>query len=383
MAWERGAVTDPTTEAPDMSTTETTTAPIGAEALAERTFEALLGSMELAAMHIGERLDLYAALDEGGPSTSAELARRAGADERYVREWLEQQAVSSVLTVDDPAAPAPERRYAVPAEHREALLDRDSAAYIGAMPQVIVGMLAPIDRMVEAFRTGEGVPYSEYGVHAREGIAAFNRPMFVNELAQSWFPAVPAVEERLRATPPARVADIACGQGWSSVAIARGYPSARVDGFDVDGPSIEAARALAAERGVEDRVRFFVQDASDPGLEGAYDLVTIFEALHDMARPVEALRAARGLLAEGGSVIVGDEKVAEAFSVPGDELERLNYGFSVLHCLAVGREDEHSAATGTVIRPHTVREYASEAGFAEVEVLPIEHDFWRFYRLSG
>jgi SAM-dependent methyltransferase len=285
--------------------------------------------------------------------------------------------------VDDPAAAAGERRYSVPAEHREPLLDRDSPNYVGAMPQLTVGVFAPIERMVAAFRTGEGVPYAEYGVHAREGIAAFNRPMFVNELAQSWFPAIPEVDARLKAAPAARVADIACGQGWSSVSIARGYPSARVDGFDVDGPSIEAARALAAEQGVEDRVRFFVQDASDPGLEGSYDLVTVFEALHDMARPVEALRTARGLLAEGGSVIVGDEKVAESFAVPGDELERLNYGFSVLHCLAVGREDEHSAATGTVMRAHTVDEYARAAGFARVEVLPIEHDFWRFYRLSG
>jgi SAM-dependent methyltransferase len=374
-------MTDPTKETPDMSTA-TAAPPIGADALVERTFEALIGGLELAAMHIGERLGLYAALDEAGPSTTAELARRAGVDGRYAREWLEQQAVSGVLTVDDAAAPASERRYALPAEHREPLLDRDSPMYIGAMPQITVGMFAPIEKMVEAFRTGEGVPYSEFGVHAREGIAAFNRPMFVNELAQSWFPAVPQVDARLRATPAARVADIACGQGWSSVAIARGYPSARVDGFDVDAPSIEAARALTAEHGLEDRVRFFVQDASDPGLEGTYDLVTIFEALHDMARPVEALRTARGLLAEGGSVIIGDEKVAETFSVPGDELERLNYGFSVLHCLAVGREDEHSAATGTVIRPHTVHEYAREAGFGTVEDLPIEHDFWRFYRLS-
>jgi SAM-dependent methyltransferase len=366
-----------------MSTSETTARPIGAEALVERTFGALLGALELATMHVGERLGLYAALDAAGPSTSAELAEQAGVDERYAREWLEQQAVAGVLAVDDSAAGAAERRYSLPAEHREALLDRDSPTYVGAMPQITVGVFAPIERMVEAFRTGEGVPYSEFGVHAREGIAAFNRPMFVNELAQSWFPSVPDVEERLRATPPARVADIACGQGWSSVAIARGYPSARVDGFDVDAPSIEAARALAAEQGVEDRVRFFVQDASDPGLEGTYDLVTIFEALHDMARPVEALRTARALLAAGGSVIVGDEKVAEAFTAPGDELERLNYGFSVLHCLAVGREDEHSAATGTAIRPHTVDEYARAAGFPGAEVLPIEHEFWRFYRLRG
>lgn len=363
--------------------TATTSDVIGAEALVERTFGALLGSLELAAMHVGERLGLYAALDAAGPSTSAELAARAGTDERYTREWLEQQAVAGVLGVDDPAAPAAARRFALPAQHREPLLDRDSPSFVLAMPQMAVGMFAPIEAMVDAFRTGDGVPYSEYGVYAREGIAAFNRPMFVNELAQSWFPAVPEVDARLRAAPAARVADIACGQGWSSVAIARGYPLARIDGFDVDAPSIGAARTLAAEHGLEDRLRFFVQDASDPGLEGTYDLVTIFEALHDMARPVEALRTARGLLAEGGSVIVGDEKVAESFSVPGDELERLNYGFSVLHCLAVGREDEHSAATGTVMRPHTVAEYGRAAGFGAVQVLPIEHDFWRFYRLSG
>ena len=376
-------MTDPTEETPDMSTTETTAAPIGADALVERTFGALIGALELASMHIGERLGLYAALDAAGPSTSGELAARAGVDERYAREWLEQQAVAAVLTVDDPSASAAERRYALPAEHREPLLDRDSPLYVGAMPQLSVGMLAPIEQMVEAFRTGEGVPYSEYGVHSREGIAAFNRPMFVNELAQSWFPAIPDIEERLRATPAARVADIACGSGWSSVSIARGYPSARVDGFDVDAPSIAEARDLADGQGFGDRVRFFVQDASDPGLEGTYDLVTIFEALHDMARPAEALRTARGLLAEGGSVIVGDEKVAETFTAPGDELERLNYGFSVLHCLAVGREDEHSAATGTAIRPHTVDEYARAAGFPGAEVLPIEHEFWRFYRLRG
>jgi SAM-dependent methyltransferase len=357
--------------------------PIGAEALVERTFGALIGSLELAAMHVGERLGLYSTLDADGPATSAEVARSAGLDERYVREWLEQQAVAGVIVVDDPAAPEGERRYSIPAEHREPLLDPDSPLYLGAMPQLSVGVLAPIELMIGAFRTGEGVPYSAYGPHTRDGIAAFNRPMFVNELAQAWFPAVPDIEARLCADPPARVADIACGAGWSSVSIARGYPSARVDGYDLDAPSVARARELAAEHGVSDRVRFAVQDCSDPVLAGTYELVTIFEALHDMARPVDALRVARALLAEGGSVVVGDEKVAEEFSVPGDELERLNYGFSVVHCLAVGREDDGSAATGTCIRPATVERYARAAGFAGVEVLPIEHDFWRFYRLTG
>jgi 2-polyprenyl-3-methyl-5-hydroxy-6-metoxy-1,4-benzoquinol methylase len=129
-------------------------------------------------------------------------------------------------------------------------------------------------------------------------------------------------------------------------------------------------------------VRFFCQDASDDALTGTYDLVTIFEALHDMARPVEALRAARALLAKGGSVLVADERAGEHFTAPAeDPLDRLFYGFSVLHCLPVGRVDQPSAATGTVMRPHTLREYADAAGFSRAEVLPIEHDVWRFYRL--
>jgi len=362
----------------------TTGAPIRAarEAFAERLFGALIGTMELACIHIGDRLGLYRALDEGGPLTSAELAARAGVDERYGREWLEQQAVAGILTVDVPAAPAGERRFALPEGHREGLLDADSMLYAASMARISMGVLYPLEKMIEAFRSGEGVPYLDYGPDTREGIAAFNRPMFVNQLAQEWLPSIPDVEARLRSRP-ARVADLACGAGWSSVSLAAAYPLVHVDGFDSDAPSIASARALAQERGLTERVRFFVQDAGDEGLQGEYDLVTIFEALHDMAHPVEALRAARRLLAEGGSVIVADERVADSFGAPGDEVERMNYGFSVLHCLAVGREDDHSAATGTVIRAHTVEEYARAGGFAQFEILPIEHDFWRFYRLSG
>jgi SAM-dependent methyltransferase len=155
-----------------------------------------------------------------------------------------------------------------------------------------------------------------------------------------------------------------------------------VDAIDEDAASIDSARGNVAVAGLSNRVRPAVQDASDPRLAGRYDLVTIFEALHDMNHPVEALRAARGLLAEGGGVVIADARVAERFTAPGDELERLNYGFSVLHCLVVGSLDEDSAGTGTVIRPDTVRAYAAESGFARVDVLPIEHDFWRFYRLT-
>ena len=185
-----------------MSTTE---APIreAREALAERLFEALIGTMELACVHIGDRLGLYAALDEGGPQTSAELAARAGVDERYGREWLEQQAVAGVLTVDDPRRPAAERRYALPEGHREGLLDRRQPALRRARWRACRWACShPLEKMIEAFRTGEGVPYPDYGPDTREGIAAFNRPMFVNQLAQEWLPVDPRRRRAPAREPP-------------------------------------------------------------------------------------------------------------------------------------------------------------------------------------
>jgi 2-polyprenyl-3-methyl-5-hydroxy-6-metoxy-1,4-benzoquinol methylase len=249
------------------------------------------------------------------------------------------------------------------------------------MARLAIGSLAILPRLLDAFVTGAGIPYADYGPDVREGIADANRPLFTQLLGTEWLPAVPEVHGRLTSAP-ARVADLACGCGWSSLSIARAYPSVQVDGLDEDAASVAQARRNAQDAGLDGRVRFFCQDAADDTLTGAYDLVTIFEALHDMARPVEALRAARGLLVEGGSVIVADERAGEHFTAPAeDPLDRLFYGFSVLHCLPVGRIDRPSAATGTVMRPHTLREYADAAGFRHAEVLPIEHDVWRFYRL--
>jgi 2-polyprenyl-3-methyl-5-hydroxy-6-metoxy-1,4-benzoquinol methylase len=156
-----------------------------------------------------------------------------------------------------------------------------------------------------------------------------------------------------------------------------------VDGYDLDPASVELAGENVAATEVADRVVVHLRDAGDPELAGSYQLVTVFEALHDMSQPVEVLRSLRGLLADDGALIVMDERVADAFSAPGDEVERIMYTYSVLCCLPVGRADTPSAATGTVMRADTVRRYASEAGFADVEVLPIEHDFFRLYRLHA
>jgi SAM-dependent methyltransferase len=351
------------------------------DALAGRLFQATLGLFDIFAVYLGDRLGLYRALAEAGSLTSSELAGRTSTDERYVREWLEQQAASSLLEVAEVGAEAEERRYRLPAGHDEVLLDRDSLSYMTGLARLAVGAVSPLPAVVEAYRTGGAVPYAVYGPDTREGIAELNRPMFIHLLGSQWLPAVPEVHLRLQAEPPARVADVGCGTGWSSIALGRSYPMVRVDGLDLDEASIATAQANAQQAGVADRVRFELRDAADPQLAGQYNLVTAFETLHDMARPVEALRAMRELLAEDGSVLIADERVAEAFAAPGDDIDRFNYGWSILHCLPASRTESPSAATGTVMRPPTLRRYATEAGFREVQVLPIQNDFWRFYRL--
>jgi 2-polyprenyl-3-methyl-5-hydroxy-6-metoxy-1,4-benzoquinol methylase len=245
----------------------------------------------------------------------------------------------------------------------------------------MVGITRPLPTVLEAFRTGGGVPYPEYGEDMRVGIANANRPMFVNFMGTEWLPAIPDVHERLQADPPARVADVGCGAGWSSISIARAYPKARVDGFDLDEDSIAEAKANAEAEGLADRVTFQVRDAADPELSGRYDLAIAIECVHDMGRPVEALEAMRSMAGEDGAVLVVDERVGEDFVAPSDEIERLMYGYSILHCLPVGMAEQLSAATGTVMRPATLRRYATKVGFSGVEILPIENELWRFYRL--
>jgi SAM-dependent methyltransferase len=363
------------------------------DALVGRLFQATLGAMDLFNVYLGDRLGLYRALAAAGPLTPGELAARTGTHERYAREWLEQQAVTGILEMeraptghDVDAADTPHaRRFSLPAAHAEVLLQQESLSYLAYVGKFAAMLGSTLPAVLEAFRTGGGVPWSAYGADAREGQAEQNRPIFLHLLGREWLPQIPDLHARLGAAPPARVADIACGAGWSSIAIAQAYPTALVDGFDLDEPSVELARANAAAAGVAERVRFHVRDAADPASAGAYDLALICEALHDLPHPVDALRAMRALLADGGSVLVVDERTEEAFTAPGPELERLFYGFSVLCCLptgmAGGSPERPSAATGTVMRPATLRRYAGEAGLGRVDVLPIEHDLFRLYRL--
>jgi len=346
--------------------------------LSQRLFQSAIAALDLFTVYLGNRLGLYRALAEGGPATSADLAARTNTNERYVREWVEQQAVSGILAVDDPDAEASARRYRIPPEHVEVLVDEDSLNYEAHKGIDIVRAARPLPDLVEAFRTGSGLPPLPW---EPEGRADTNGARFRQLLGTRWLPAIPEVDARLRSDPPARVADLGCGMGWSSIAMAQGYPKISVDGFDLDEAAIGRARERAASVGVEDRVHFHALDASELRGSERYDLVTVFEALHDMARPVEALKGMRGLLAEGGSVVVADELVADRFAIPAGDQEVYIYGWSVMGCLASSMGDPSFAQTGAVMRPDTVRRYALEAGFDRVEVLPIEDVQWRFYRL--
>ena len=348
------------------------------DSLVERLNQSAMLTLEMFHIYLGGRLGLYKALAENGAMTSSMLASAAGINERYAREWLEQQAVSGVLQLE-PGAEAP--RFSLPAGHREVLVDRDSMSYLLPLGQGMVSIAAVMPQLIEAFRSGGGVPFEAYGLDMRESISSLNRPAFMNLLGTRWFPSIPDLHRRLQSDPPARVADVGCGTGWSCIAIAQAYPRVVVDGIDLSDASIEDARENAQNAGVADRVTFAVRDASDPHLTGQYDLVTAFETIHDMAHPVDALRAMRLMARPGAYVVVMDEKVPEEFSAPGDDLARFHYGWSAVHCLAAAMGEPGTAATGTIMRPNQLREYARAAGFSDIEILPVEHDSWSFYRL--
>jgi len=352
-----------------------------AQALAVRLFTAGLGAAELFAAYLGMRLGLYEHLRTRGPATAADLAREAGIAPRYAREWLEQQAVSGILEVDDTSKPADARLYLLPAGHAEALIDGESLFCVAPMALLPVGGIARVlPQLIEAYRTGGGIPYEAYGEDFCVGQAMLNRAVFQVHLPACLQQTMPDVHAALTAGA-IRVADVGCGGGWSSIALARAYPRIHVDGFDAHPGSIAEARRQADAARVADRVTFEVRDARTPGDSGHYGLVCIFDALHDMSQPVDVLQACHARLQADGSVLLMEPKAADTFTAPADEVERFFYAVSLLHCLPVGSSETPSAQTGTVMRPDTMRAYAAAAGFAETRILPYEHRFHRFYRL--
>ncbi len=243
--------------------------------LTDRLLQATVHALELNGVYLGKRLGLYAALRAAGSSlNSRELAQAADINERYAREWLEQQAVAGFLRVENASAQARERRYSLPAEHVAVLADDDDPSHVAPLAQMVAGIGAALPKVVEAYRTGAGVPYEAYGVDFRHGQAGINRPAFLHELTTRWLPAIPGLHARLQnGGERVRIADVGCGVGWSTIALALAYPEADVIGYDLDAASIAEAARNAGERGVA--VRFSLRDASQIAREGPFDLVLV------------------------------------------------------------------------------------------------------------
>jgi hypothetical protein len=349
-----------------------------ADALAERLFGATLGSLELYSVYLGAELGLYEALAHNGPQTPDELAGCAGIAPRYAREWLEQQAVAGLLDVQDSG---PDRRYALSPEHARVLTAPDDAAHVAPFAHMIAGIGQVLPRVVEAYRTGGGVSYHAYGRDFRHGQGHINRPRSPASCRTNG-------SRRCRTSSPACAA---AAPGWPTWGVAR-------DGRRSPSRTPSPQRAWTGWTPTTPRSPRRAGTRPRPEWRSAPRFPRRRRRTDRPARPVRADPDARGAarhgssrrrheaacaaLADGGTLLVVDERVADSFTAPGDEVERMMFGWSVTHCLPTQMVEQPSAALGTAMRADTVRELAAEAGFSRVEVLPVENEFFRLYRCS-
>jgi SAM-dependent methyltransferase len=307
---------------------------------------------------IGEKLGLYRAMAGAGPLTSEEVAERSGSAERMVREWLRNQAAGGYIAYD------PETdRYTLSDEHALALADEDSPFYILGVYESIASLYADEDRILEAFRTGEGMGWHEHDHRLFRGTERFFRPGYRAHLVDEWIPALEGVSEKLEAG--AKVADVGCGHGASTVIMAQAFPNSEFFGFDYHPESIERARAIADEAGVGDRITFEVAAAKDyPGTD--YDLVCVFDCLHDMGDPAGASsHICKSLKSDGTWMIVepfANDRVEDNLNPVG----RVFYGASTVICTPASLDQEVGLALGAQAGEARLAEVIKEGGFSDV-----------------
>ena len=307
-------------------------------------------------VYIGQKLGLYKALAAAGPSTPAELAERTGTQERYVREWLINQASGGYVEYDPQSA-----RFSLSPEQAAALADEESPAFVGGGFYLVKAMTNAVPRIEDAFRNGGGILWGDHDPDLFVGVERFFRPGYRAHLVNDWIPALTGIDEKLKAG--GRVADVGCGHGASTIIMAQAYPNSRFTGFDNHAPSIEHARRAAAEAGVADRVTFEVSPA-DAIPEGPYDLVCFFDCLHDMGDPAGAARRAAEVLAEGGSALLVEPMAGDSVEENMNIVGRTFSAASTLCCtsnsLALG-----GPALGAVATEEALREVVVGAGFKE------------------
>ena len=336
--------------------TTTTSPPIDGDRLMSFVFRAVdeVGAtLNAALVVLGDRLGWYRALADG-PLTPAELAAATGTDEHYAREWLSAQAAGSFVEYD-----ATTGRFALPIEHVVALTDESSPAFLPGLFQIAVGTVADASRISDAAVRGGGVGWHEHNPDVHHGCERFFRPGYHAHLVQEWLPAV-GVVDTLRAG--GRVADLGCGHGASTVLMAQAFPAATFVGSDYHEASIAVARRRAADAGVADRVRFETASAQTFGGSG-FDLVTTFDALHDMGDPVGAARHVREALADDGTWMIVEPMAGDRLEDNLNPVGRTYYGFSTLLCTPASLSQDVGLAIGTQAGPARIREIVTEAGF--------------------
>ncbi|BDH11318.1 class I SAM-dependent methyltransferase [Streptomyces hygroscopicus] len=303
---------------------------------------------------LGDRLGLYTAMAGAGPLTSAQLAARTGLVERYVREWLAAQVAGEYIGY----APGTDT-YLLPDEHAAVLADPDLPTYAAGFSTLLQAIYATEDTLMEAFRTGEGVGWEEHGPALFAGSAKFFRPGYAASLVPEWLTALDGVVEKLERG--ARVADVGCGYGYSTTLMAQAFPRSHFDGFDFHGPSIEAARGIVAEQGLDDRVSFEVATAQDfPGED--FDLITFFDCLHDIGDPGGALHHAEQALADGGTCMVVEPNASANAQENTNPIGRALTAASVAVCLPSALAQHGPQALGNHAGEEAMRQIADEAG---------------------
>jgi SAM-dependent methyltransferase len=315
-----------------------------------------------AAMHavlilLGDRLGLYKGMADSAPVTPAELAKRTGTHERYVREWLNANAASGYVMYDAAAG-----TYTLPPEQAFALAVENSPAYLPGAFQIISACFHDAGKIEDAFRTGRGVGWHEHHHDLYHGTERFFRPNYAANLISSWIPALSGVEEKLKAG--AKVADVGCGLGSSTILMAKAYPNSTFYGFDYHEGSIEMARAAAAREGVADRIQFEAASAkSYPGND--YDFIAFFDCLHDMGDPAGVAGYVRKTIKDEGSWMIVEPFAEDATEANHNPVGRVYYSASTVLCVPASLSQEVGAALGAQAGEKRIRDMVTAGGFTQ------------------
>ena len=329
------------------------------QAFHEKALNDMGGAVSAALTIIGDKLGLYKAMAGAPPMNSVELAARTGTHERYIREWLVNQAAGGYLSYNPATG-----KYALPPEHAAALADDESPYFVGGGFQILTAMIKAHERITDSFRTGRGMFWGEHHQDLFEGTERFFRPGYSANIVSSWIPALDGVEAKL--TAGATVADIGCGHGASTIIMAQAYPNSRFFGFDNHAPSIVHARSAAFHAGTASRAFFDIAGATNFPKSGGYDFICFFDCLHDLGDPAASLARARETLNPGGTVMIVEPMAAETVEGNLNPIGRIYAGASVLCCtpnaIASGQ-----MALGTLATEGDLRKVAMQAGFRKFQ----------------